>query len=182
MRMWPNRQTRAPTMLSLESPEWANLHHAYGPASDIPRLLRQLNTLPIADGNAEPWFSIWSALAHQGDVYTASFAAVPHVVRVLSTAPAMASYSYFQFPAWVEICRRRHNLCVPDDLAPDYFEALNKLPKLVGAAAVHEWDGDFLTAAMSALAVGKGFSDVAEAALELSPDVAEEFLKWFAER
>ena len=68
MRMWPNRQTRAPTMLSLESPEWANLHHAYGPASDIPRLLRQLDTLPLASGNAEPWFSIWSALAHQGDV------------------------------------------------------------------------------------------------------------------
>jgi hypothetical protein len=182
MRMWPNRQTRAPTMLSLESPEWANLHHAYGPASDIPRLLRQLDTLPLASGNAEPWFSIWSALAHQGDVYTASFAAIPHVVRVLATAPAMASYSYFQFPAWVEICRRRHNISVPDDLAPDYFEALNKLPKLVGAAAVHEWDVDFLTSAMSALAVSKGFFDVAEAALELRPDVAEEFLKWFAKR
>jgi hypothetical protein len=67
-------------------------------------------------------------------------------------------------------------------LAPDYFEALNKLPKLVGAAAVHEWDVDFLTSAMSALAVSKGFFDVAEAALELRPDVAEEFLKWFAER
>jgi DNA-binding phage protein len=67
-------------------------------------------------------------------------------------------------------------------LAPDYFEALKKLPKLVGAAAVHEWDADFLAAAMSALAVGKGFSDVAEAALELRPDIAEEFLKWFAER
>src|SRR5271156_1016157 len=60
--------TKDPMMLSLESPEWASLYHAYGPASDIPRLLRQLDTLPIADGDAEPWFSIWSALAHQGDV------------------------------------------------------------------------------------------------------------------
>ena len=62
--------------------------------------------------------------------YTASFAAIPHVVRVLATAPAMASYSYFQFPAWVEICRRRHNLSVPDDLAPDYFEHLTNFRSL----------------------------------------------------
>ena len=34
--------------------QYANLHHAYSPASDIPRLLRQLDPLPIADGKAEP--------------------------------------------------------------------------------------------------------------------------------
>jgi hypothetical protein len=110
-------------VISLDSPYWASLQHAYGNASDIPALLRQLKTLPSAEGNAEPWFSIWSALAHQGDVYTASFVAVPHVVSVLATSSSSASFTYFQFPTWVEICRNKHSLTVPDDLSSSYFEA-----------------------------------------------------------
>jgi hypothetical protein len=94
-------------MLSLDSPRWATLQHAYGDASDIPELLRQLPDFPPSDGNKEPWFTIWSSLAHQGDVYSASFAAVPHVVAALATDPVRASGAYFQFPAWVEIRRHR---------------------------------------------------------------------------
>jgi len=71
-------------MLDLDDPRWSDLTHAYGKASDIPDLLRQLDKLPLATGDAEPWFSLWSALAHQGDVYPASFAAVPHVVAMLA--------------------------------------------------------------------------------------------------
>jgi hypothetical protein len=58
-------------MLSLDSPRWADLTHAYGVASDIPELLRQLHSLPDSSGESEPWFNLWSALAHQGDVYPA---------------------------------------------------------------------------------------------------------------
>jgi hypothetical protein len=164
-------------MLSLDSLEWKELKHAYGSASDIPELLRQLDTLPSANGTAEPWFSLWSALAHQGDVYSASFAAVPHVVRVLATAPEVASSTYFQFPTWVEICRQRHSLHVPDHLASDYFHALKMLAGLVCAASAREWDSDFLSVALSAMAVSKGFALIAEAMQELNNDTAEEFLK-----
>ncbi len=180
--MSPFRLFYEGAMLTLDSPEWARLRHAYGAAKDIPNLLRQLDTFPSSDGNAEPWFSIWSALAHQGDVYSASFAAVPHVIRVLSTAPERAQYSFFQFPAWVEICRHRNGLTVPDDLFPAYFESLGKLPSLVAAAAKREWDADFLACAMSALAVGKGFPEIAEAAGELNSEVAVPFLEWLHAR
>jgi len=169
-------------MLSLDSPEWALLQHAYGSAEDIPDLLRQLDTFPSSEGNAEPWFSLWSALAHQGDVYSASFAAVPHVIRVLSTAPERGQYSFFLFPAWVEIRRHRNGLTVPANLSFAYSESLNELPGLVGAAARREWDADFLACAMSALAVGKGFPEVAEAVNELNSEVAKEFLEWFHNR
>ena len=111
-------------MLSLDSPRWSELEHAYGAASDIPALLRRLDTLPGADGEQEPWFSLWSALAHQEDVYSASFAAVPHVVKALAADPARADSAYFHFPAWVEICRCKNNVAVPEDLASAYFEAL----------------------------------------------------------
>jgi len=164
-------------MLSLDSPEWSNLEHAYGSASDIPDLLRQLATLPSSEGNSEPWFSIWSALAHQGDVYTASFAAVPHVVRFLAAAPAVAPFVYFQFPAWVEICRQRHGLTVPDDLSSYYFTALKMLGNLVCAASSKDWDHDFLVCALAAMAVSKGFPLIAEAIQELDDATAESLLK-----
>ena len=105
-------------MLSLDSPRWSSLHHAYGSAVDIPELLRQLRELPASEGESEPWFPIWSALAHQGDVYSASFAAVPHVVHALGASPANADGVYFH-PAWVEICRRKKGVEVPEDLRAD---------------------------------------------------------------
>lgn len=169
-------------MLDLDSSKWAELSHAYGAASDIPALLRQLDSLPAAAAKQEPWFSLWSALAHQGDVYSASFAAVPHVVRALASAPASADSTYFQFPAWVEICRRKNDVTVPEELAPAYFDALSQLPSLVAAAASRSWDETFLLCALSAIAAAKGQPAVAEAVLELSPEVTEEFMEWVLER
>jgi len=169
-------------MLSLDSPKWSELRHAYGAASDIPELLRQLENLPPAEGRNEPWFSIWSALAHQGDVYSASFAAVPHVVRYLSLAPSKAHFTYFQFPAWVEICRQKRSVPIPEELRSAYFGALRRLPSLVAAAADRDWDANFLSCALAALAAAKGFGLVAEAVLEIDPQVAEDFMEWFSHR
>ena len=168
-------------MLSLDSPQWSDLEHAYGAASDIPSLLKKIADFSPASGNEGPWFSLWSALAHQGDVYSASFAAVPHVILILASAPLKADATFFQFPAWVEICRVRNNVEIPDALAPAYFEALAMLPALAAAAATKPWDPDFLQAVLSAIAVAKGQTAVAEAAQELSPEVAGEFMKWFFE-
>jgi len=169
-------------LLSLESSRWSELHHAYGQASDIPALLKQLAEIPDSSDNKEPWFSLWSSLAHQGDVYSASFAAVPHVIEALASSPLKAEFSYFQFPAWVEICRKKNGVSVPDDIAPAYFEALSRLPALVAAASSREWDSNFLCCALSALAAAKGFDSVAEAVLEINPEVAEEFMEWFFNR
>ncbi|RIJ85303.1 hypothetical protein RSP822_17075 [Ralstonia solanacearum] len=168
--------------MPLNSPRWAELDHAYGKAHDTPALLEKLEALPSSVDDAEPWYSLWSSLAHQGDVYPASFAAVPHVVRALANAPLKADFSYFQFPAVVEAWRQRKGVQVPEDLCADYSAALAALPRLVAAAANKDWDGGFLSCALAAIAAAKGYGAVAEAALELSPDVAPEFLDWFYSR
>jgi hypothetical protein len=163
-------------MLDLNNPRWSELKHAYGPASDTPGLLRKLEITHDGSANAEPWFSLWSSLAHQGDVYSASFAAVPHVVRVLSSAPTQAGYVFFQFPAWIEICRHKTMTAIPDDLAVAYFEALGKLPALVAEAATKDLDAGRLVCALSAIAAVKQSHVIAEAILELTPALAREFL------
>jgi len=67
---------------------------------------------------------------HQGDVYSASFAAVPHVISALALDPTRFDSAYFQFPASVEICRVSKNVPVPTDLQQAYFDALASLPML----------------------------------------------------
>jgi hypothetical protein len=166
-------------VLSLQSARWSELQHAYGHAANIPSLLERLRELPESEGEAEPWFTLWSALAHQGDVYPASFAAVPHVIAALATAPARADASFFQFPAWVEICRAKNGVAVPEDLRASYSEALARLPSLVAQAAAVPWEPGFAACALAAVAAAKGQHAVAEAVLEMSsPEVAEEFIEW----
>jgi hypothetical protein len=169
-------------VLNLDSHRWAELKHAYGAAGDIPALLQQLGELPSSENDAEPWFTLWSALAHQGDVYSASFAAVPHVVHALASAPSRADHSYFQFPAWVEICRAKNQIEIPEDLRAAYVGSLAQLPALVAAASNRSWDPGFLVCTLAAVAAAKGQPAVAEAVLELTPEVAQEFMEWFSER
>lgn len=169
-------------MLSLDSPRWIELNHAYGSARNIPALLQALQQLPVSEGQLEPWFTLWSALAHQGDVYSASFAAVPHVVAALASAPTRASNVYFHFPAWIEICRVARKAHVPEDLRSAYFEALGKLPALAASASVRSWDDDFLRSALAAIAAAKGNAALAEAILELSEDVVPDFMDWLNAR
>ena len=169
-------------MLDLNSPRWSQLTHAYGSAVDVPAWLTQLSNLPSSAGNAEPWFSIWSALAHQGDVFASSYAAVPHVVAALAAAPERADSSYFHFPAWVEICRSKSGPVIPSDLEAAYLAALRRLPGLVAAAATKRLEPEFLGCCMAALAVAQGQPAMAEAVLELSPELAQKYLEWFAEQ
>ncbi len=169
-------------MLILDSPLWGELRHAYGVASDTPALLRQLQSLPACSGENEPWFSLWSSLAHQGNVYSASFAAVPHVIQALATDPVSASSTYFQFPAWVEICRQNHGTPIPPSLKAPYFSALAELPGLVAAASTRPWDADFTACALSAIAAAQGSTKVAEATMELTPETAGDFIRWLSER
>jgi hypothetical protein len=164
-------------MLDLDSPEWSSLEHAYGAATDTPALLKQLDELPeCADWQEEPWFTLWSSLAHQGDVYSASFAAVPHVIRAIKRSPERASAQYLTFPAWVEICRAKKGLAVPEPLVESYKRALSEIPSVVAEAARSKWPNDKLRSALAAIAAANGDVVIAEAILELTPDVAAEFL------
>jgi hypothetical protein len=106
---------------------------------------------------------------------------VPHIIRALATDPASASLTYFQFPAWVEICRQNHGTPIPPDLEVAYFSALAQLPGLVAAASSRPWDSEFTACALAAIAAAKGSAKVAEAAMELTPEAAGDFLQWFSE-
>jgi len=56
------------------------------------------------------------------------------------------------------------------------------LPSLTAAATLREWDGEYLVCALAALAALKGHWIVAEAALELTAENAEQFLNWLGKQ
>ncbi|MFJ2811341.1 HEAT repeat domain-containing protein [Kitasatospora sp. NPDC087271] len=64
----------------LDAHPWASVSHAYGPAEDLPGLLRAL----VAGGEQadEALAELYSCILHQGSVYTASADAVPYLARI----------------------------------------------------------------------------------------------------
>lgn len=161
-------------MLSLDDPRRNELQHAYGDAADIPDLLRALSssTGPTKDYRDEPWFSLWSSLCHQDDVYTASYAAIPHIVDIASKAKSPIDFSFFQLPASVEIARKcRRGPDLPTAFADEYHRAIAQLVENVNLHRQADWDQSMLISAAAALAVAKGHIDVAEALLNLDDDL-----------
>lgn len=157
-------------MLSLDDPHWSHLADAYGPATDIPDLLRGLAAAPEPrpGSEAEPWFSLWSGLCHQGDVYTASYAAVPHIVRIAFEAAGPIDFSFFLLPAAIEIARHKgRGPTIPTELAEAYHTAIASLIDCVALHRHDDWDEPMLLSALTAQAVAKGNYGVAEALFNL---------------
>lgn len=67
---------------TLDSVPWETLGHAYGPATDVPDLIRQLTSNDLEDRKAALWHlhgNIW----HQGTVYEATAHTVPFFLELL---------------------------------------------------------------------------------------------------
>ena len=160
-----------PTPLPLNDPAWAELSHAYGSAADIPALLRTLSEFPPASNHQdEPWFTLWSSLCHQGDVYSGSFAAVPHIIEAAKTDPERATYDYFLLPTCIEIARVKKAVPVPEKLEIAYFDSLRMLPSIVAQNAAREWNESVCSSALAAIAAAKKHPHIAEIILELEGD------------
>ena len=69
----------------LDTVDWGLLTHAYGEATDVPRLLRLLLS-PDAKERERAIYNLFGNIWHQGTVYPATAAAVPFLYELL-TAP-----------------------------------------------------------------------------------------------
>ena len=157
-------------MLDLNSDRWGELNHAYGAAADIPALLRQLPNAPVKsrDSEREPWFTLWSALCDQSDVYSASFAAVPHIVAAAQRRQPADRAEYLFLAGTIESMRRKTSSpSLPDELEAAYLNALQDAVPLTVDALQAETDRSWFRGLLAALAAFRGFPDPAHSPTDL---------------
>lgn len=159
-------------MLDINSPQWKNLTHAYGSAADIPALLEQLKTAPPQrDGTVEPWYSLWSALCHQYDVYTASYAALPHIVAIAGSRPVSERVDHLLLAASIEaFCHFDDAPPMPEDLWEAYQQGLKQAADLILECLGVDWQEDETRHLLGALAVMRGYPRLGLAIMELNDE------------
>jgi hypothetical protein len=64
--------------------DWSKLETVLGPATEVPVLLRKLETDPDPDS----WSELWALLYHQGSTYSASLEALPRLVTICRLQPS----------------------------------------------------------------------------------------------
>jgi len=163
-------------MLALDDPRWATLSHAYGRAEDIPVLLnRAENDLRPGHQRESTWFDLWSALCHQGDTYTASYAAVPHLVRLVSGHLKHQRYDPLYLVACIELARLEgRGPAIPPQLVDSYRESIDRAKSLAEAHVATAWDRDSEIAIRASAAALAGDANTARAMLDADDDEEED--------
>lgn len=118
-------------MIELDDVQWDKLTHAYGKATDIPELIKALENHPESTSHqSEPYYSLWSALCHQGDSYSASIVALPYLVQYCENAPNKAHWSIAQLFVCIEISRLEGRCS--DDISDElYKKAVKKFVAVI---------------------------------------------------
>ncbi|WP_449065123.1 HEAT repeat domain-containing protein [Planomonospora algeriensis] len=73
--------TNSDVLAGLDEIPWADLEHAYGPADDVPELLRALRS-ESADERESTLHELYGNIFHQGSRYPATASAVPCLARL----------------------------------------------------------------------------------------------------
>jgi hypothetical protein len=193
-------------MLQLDSPRWSKLEHAYGYAAvdtsaptgwsatggfhgyqDISntvqcleRLSKNSQRLPLSEW--EPWETLVSCLCHQGTIYSASFAAVPHIVEIglRSAAIHEIDVGFFLLPTIIEQARLSgQQPQVEEDILRYYQDAIHRLHDLAHAVRNHSWPPEYAATIAAATTVSKGHLQLSKCFLECAETrTVEAILSW----
>jgi hypothetical protein len=119
-------------MFSLDDQRWPRLAGGYRLPFD-PRLL--FARLEANTDTKSAWHELWENLHHQGDVGEASYAAIPHLVRIYRKLGTI-DWNTYAIVGVIELARTSgNNPEVPEWLKEDYFKAIRELAE-VGAVEV----------------------------------------------
>jgi hypothetical protein len=119
-------------MIDLDSPKWTDIPDCYNHGEKIPDLLKQLRLDPSPKSPTdEPWFSLWSSLCHQGTIYPASFAAVPHIIQIGHDATGPIDENFFLLPKEIFVIQMQgKGIVVPEELWGSFMLSIHHLLKV----------------------------------------------------
>ena len=100
---------------------------------------------------------LWQELHHQGDVGEASYAAVPHLVRIAKLLPRR-DWNFYGLVSTIEVERhRKSNPRIPQWLVPAYKEAMRGTLELALGDLRGSVDRPTLQSILGAIALAKGY-------------------------
>src|SRR5262245_37798515 len=122
----------------------------------ISRPLRSASALSnLERGSAAGWKVLWDQLHHQGDVDTASYAAVPHPLRIYQ-ARGTPDWNPYALVGTIEVLRGGRNPDVPPWLEPGYSEAVRTLAQLGSRELWQSDEREFVQCALALIALVRG--------------------------
>jgi hypothetical protein len=140
-------------MLSFDDQGWSQLRGGYRSPYD-PR--KALLSLERGTNVSAAWSELWEELHHQGDVGEASYAAVPHLVRIHRERDALEVNTY-ALAVVIERARREHaNPEMPPWLGAAYDSAWQHLVDLGLRDLRLVSEDDIIGPIIAALSYGKG--------------------------
>lgn len=137
-------------MLQLDDPKWKSLEGGYRTLYDASVALRKL------EAGKNVWDELWSELHHQGDLGSASYAAVPQIVRIAQAAKRR-DWNFYGLLSTIEVERhRKTNPPLPKWLVSDYKAAWSDLLKLAISDLASAKDQPTIQAILASIALAKG--------------------------
>jgi hypothetical protein len=113
-------------MLALEDSRWAELRNGYRVTYDARPLVRRFATGNDLDNC---WDEIWDKLHHQGDVDTASYAALPHLIRM--SGAQKRDWNIYSYATTISLeAGREQNPAIPNFMEPGFGETMGELFEL----------------------------------------------------
>jgi hypothetical protein len=138
-------------MLPLGDSRWNDLAGGYKTPYDPSEALRRL------ESGHDVWDELWEELHHQGDVGEASYAAVPHLVRIANVLPRR-DWNFYGLVSTIEVERhRKSNPPIPPWLVPAYKEAMHGLLELAVSDLRVSTDRATIQSILGAVALAKGY-------------------------
>jgi hypothetical protein len=159
--------------LDFMDPRWVGLLGGYRIPYDPRKALRALEG---GENTAAAWDELWNELHHQGDIGEASFAALPHLIRIHELRGVADSNTY-AIAAIIELARdSSDNPQLPPDLQRFYEPAWRRLIE-IGLQELNAADDETLiTGILSVLAIGKGMRTLGRLTIEFTDDERRELL------
>ncbi len=159
-------------MLSLDDNRWIDLKGGYRTKFD-PR--PPLMALETGNDTEAVWHELWENLHHQGDVGEASYAAVPHLVRIYCLR-GVVDWNTYGIVATIELARgHAKNPPLPGWLEEDYRRAIQELAETGIIAIMQANDPEDVRAILSIIAIFKGARTHASFLLNYSEKEPAEF-------
>jgi hypothetical protein len=161
--------------MEFDDPRWSGLLGGYRVPYDPRKALLALERGGETDGI---WEELWNELHHQGDVGEASYAAVPHLVRI-HAARGQANWNTYALVATIEDARRngRRNPELPPDLRNAYEAAWGDLVGIGLREMETAQDPTLIVSIIGVIAYGKGQATLGRLAVAFTDDERLDMLR-----